>query len=97
VYDCSDGEQSDRFNVVTKEIAEYVGREYAYGGYMRWTIQNPKHYVEEGPEELGETKSIVKKRMFEKRVDEFIKRETKLKENCQAAYSLVLGQCIEYM
>jgi hypothetical protein len=35
--------------------------------------------------------------MFEKRVDEFIKRETKLKENCQAAYSLVLSQRIEYM
>jgi hypothetical protein len=35
--------------------------------------------------------------MFEKRVDEFIKRDTKLKENCQAAYSLVLGQCTEYM
>jgi hypothetical protein len=30
-------------------------------------------------------------------VDEFIKREKKLKENYQAAYSLVLGQCTEYM
>jgi hypothetical protein len=72
VYDCSDGKQSDRFNIVTKEIAEYVGREYAYGGDIRWTIQNLKHYVEEEPEELGETKSIVKKCMFEKRVMIFI-------------------------
>jgi hypothetical protein len=40
-----------------------------------------KHYVEEESQELAETKSIVKKRMFEKRVDEFIERETKLKEN----------------
>jgi hypothetical protein len=97
VYDCSDGKHSDRFNIVTKEIAKYVGREYAYGGDIRGTIPNLKHYVEEEPEELGETKSIVKKRMFEKRVDEFIKRETKLKENCQAPYSLVLGQCTECM
>jgi hypothetical protein len=34
VYDCSDGKQSDRFNIVTKEIAEYVGREYRFGGYI---------------------------------------------------------------
>jgi hypothetical protein len=74
---------------------EYVGREYTYGGNIRWTIQNLKHYVEEEPKELGETKSTVKKPTFEKRVGDFIKRETKLKENCQLAYSLVLGQCME--
>jgi hypothetical protein len=57
------------------------------------------HYAEEEePKELEETKSIVKKRMFEKRVDEeFIKRTMKLKENFQPAFSLVLGQCTEYM
>jgi hypothetical protein len=87
VYDCSDGKQSDRFSIVTKEIVDYVGRESAYGGGIFCTIQNLKHHVEEEPGELGETKLIVKKRMFENRVDEFIKRETKLKENCQAAYS----------
>jgi hypothetical protein len=28
---------------------------------------------------------------------DFVKREDKLKENCQSAYSLVIGQCTEYM
>jgi hypothetical protein len=35
--------------------------------------------------------------MWERRVDEFVKREDKLKENCQSAYSLVIDQCMEYM
>jgi hypothetical protein len=97
VYDCSDGKQSDHYNIVTKEITEYIGREYAYGGDIRWTIMNLKHFEEEEPKDLETTTTTVKKRMFEKRVDEFIKRETKIKENCQSAYSLVLGQRTEYM
>jgi hypothetical protein len=63
VYDCSDGKQSDRFNIVTKEIAEYVGREYRFGGDIRWTIQNLSLYTEEEPKECADATSAVKKRM----------------------------------
>jgi hypothetical protein len=52
VYDFSDGKQSDRFNLVTKEIAEYVGREYQYGGDIRWAIENLEKFKEEEPKEL---------------------------------------------
>jgi hypothetical protein len=97
VNDCSDGKQLDRFNIVTKEIAEYVGREYRFGGDIRWTIQNLSIYKEDEPKECANTTSGVKKIMWESRVDEFIKREYKLKDNCQAAYLLVMGQCTEYM
>jgi hypothetical protein len=91
VYDCSDGKQSDMINILTKEIAEYVGREYPFGGDIRGTIQNLLLYKEEEPKECADMTSGVKKRMWERRVDEFVKREDKLKENCQAAYSLVMG------
>jgi hypothetical protein len=97
VYDCSDGKQSDRLNIVTKEIAEYVGRDYPYGGDIRWTIQNLELFKEEEPSELAASSSVLKKRMWKKRVDKFIKRENKLKDNCQMAYSLVIGQCTAYM
>jgi hypothetical protein len=95
VYDCSDGKQSDRFNIVTREIAEYVGREYRFGGDIRWKIQNLSLYSEEEPKECTDATSAVKKRMWERRVDEFVKRKDKLKENCQSAYSLIIGQCTE--
>jgi hypothetical protein len=96
VYDCSDGKQSDWFNLVTKDIAEYVGREYQYGGDIRWTIKNLEKFKEEEPKELDTTATGVQKRMWERRVDEYIKRENKIKENCRTAYSLVTGQCAEY-
>jgi hypothetical protein len=86
VYNCSDGKQSDRFNIVTKEIAEYVGREYRFGSDIRWTIQNIVLYKKEEPKECAAATSGVKKRMWERQVDEFVNREDKLKENCQAAY-----------
>jgi hypothetical protein len=60
VYDCSYGKQSDRFNIVTKEIAEYVGREYPYGGDIRWTIQNLELFKEEEPSELAASSSVLK-------------------------------------
>jgi hypothetical protein len=32
IYDCSDGRQSDRYNVMTRDITEFVGRDdYTYG------------------------------------------------------------------
>jgi hypothetical protein len=97
VYDCFEGKQSGRFNLVTKEIAEYVDREYQYGGDIRWTIENLENFKGEEPKELDITATGVQKRMWERRVDEYIKRENKLKENLPTAYSLVTGQCTEYM
>jgi hypothetical protein len=42
VYDCSDGKQSYRFNLVTKEIAEYVGREYQYSTPLQLEYRNAR-------------------------------------------------------
>jgi hypothetical protein len=74
VYDCSNGKHSDRCNIVTKEIVEYVAREYRFGGDVCWTIQNMVLFKEEEPKECADTTSGVKKRMWERRVDEFQKR-----------------------
>jgi hypothetical protein len=39
IFDCIEGMQSDRYNVMIKGMAKYVGREYVYGGDVRWTIK----------------------------------------------------------
>jgi hypothetical protein len=54
-------------------------------------------FEEKEPKELATTATGVQNRMWERCVDGYIKRENKLKENCQTAYSLVTGQCTEYM
>ena len=46
VYDCSDARQADLFIKTTKEVAEFVGRTYKYGGDIRLAVENlqvPKH------------------------------------------------------
>jgi hypothetical protein len=51
------------------------------------------------PPDLDEeaAKSATQKRILEKRVDEYVKRDTKLQENCENLYSLVFGQCTKFM
>ena len=38
IYDCSNGRQVDTYSKTTKEIADYVGREYKYGGDIRRAV-----------------------------------------------------------
>jgi len=40
IYDCSNIKQADVFIKTTKEIAEYVGRTYKYGGDIKLTLEN---------------------------------------------------------
>ena len=42
IYDCSDIRQSDQYTKTTKEIAEFVGRTYKYGGDMRLAVETLK-------------------------------------------------------
>jgi hypothetical protein len=43
-FDCIDGQQTDQYVVNMKEISIYVGREYAHGGDIRWTVVNEKRF-----------------------------------------------------
>jgi hypothetical protein len=40
IYNCSTSKQADQFNKTTKEILEYVGRTYTYGGDSQLAIEN---------------------------------------------------------
>ena len=40
IYECSDVRQSDIFMKTTKEIGEFVGRTYKYGGDIRLVVEN---------------------------------------------------------
>ena len=40
IYDCTDSRQSDMFVKTTREVGEFVGRTYKYGGDMRLTVEN---------------------------------------------------------
>lgn len=93
IYDASGARQSDQFIKTTKEIAEFVGRTYKYGGDIRLSVETltipimtPTLDYEEG---AGRTAI----RIWEKSVDEHVRRMSQPTENIKTLYSLVWGQC----
>jgi hypothetical protein len=82
----------DRYNVNIKEVAEYVGREYVYCGDARWTIENEKRLTVTMPEDIPAYTSATKKRVWERRIEEYVKRNDRLTANLETTFSLVMGQ-----
>jgi hypothetical protein len=97
IYDCSDSRQSDIFIKTTKELAEHVGRTFKKGcdaGVAIETLTLPKLALPTDPTD-DKNKTLV--RIWEKEVDEYVKRKTYLADNMQTVYSLVWGQCTDVM
>ncbi len=97
IYDCSDSRQADQFAKTTKEIAEYVGRVYAYGGDARLAVKNLEVPDIPEPDDLPQGASRAKERIWEKWVDEYVRCHSHLLENMKTLYSLVWGQCSDIM
>jgi hypothetical protein len=97
-YDCSDPRQAaDMYTKTTKEIAEYVGRTYKYGADIRMAIETLVIPTIAEPTDPPADASRTQVRIWEKRVDEYVKKETHLEENIKTIYSLIFGQCTEAM
>jgi hypothetical protein len=96
-FDCTDSLQTTGFNTSIKELAKYVGRTYTYGGDIRWTVENEKMFPVPCPKDVAADAGATINRIWERRVDEYVKRENKLAANCETVSSLILGQCSEYM
>ena len=97
IYDCSDVRQSDQFTKTTKEIAEYVGRTYKYGGDTRLAVETLTVPTIPIPADPAEGANRSETRIWEKTVDEYVKQITHLHENIKTLYSLVWGQCTDIM
>jgi hypothetical protein len=97
VYDCSDARQSEIFVKTTKEIAEYVGSNFKYGSDARLAIENLSLPTLVKPADPTTNATKTQIRIWEKKVDEFVKPESYLTENMKTVYSLVWGQCTDVM
>jgi hypothetical protein len=97
IYDCSDARQSDIFVKTTKEIAEHVGRTFKKGSDARLAIENLALPILTLPADPADDTSKTLTRIWEKEVDEYVKRKTYLSDNMQTVYSLVWGQCTDVM
>ena len=97
VYDCSDARQADLFIKTTKEVAEFVGRTYKYGGDIRLAVENLQMPNIAEPYDPPAGASRTQERIWEKQVDEYVKQTTYISENIKTLYSLVWGQCTDIM
>jgi hypothetical protein len=97
IYDCSDVRQSDQYTKTTKEIAEYVGRTYTYGGDARLAVETLTLPTLTAPTDPPENANRTDTRIWEKTVDEHVKQRSYLAENMKTLYSLVWGQCTDIM
>eukprot|EP00978_Attheya_sp_CCMP212_P010678 scaffold25993_cov57-Attheya_sp.AAC.2 len=92
IYDCSDSRQSDVYVKTTNEIAEYVGTNFTYGNDTKIAVKQLPIPVPADPP-AGAGRGEI--RLWEKRLDAFVKRESYLEENLKTLYSLVWGQCTD--
>jgi Reverse transcriptase (RNA-dependent DNA polymerase)/Zinc knuckle len=92
IYDCSFN-QADLYVKTTRTIVNYIGTNYDNGDDLKKAIEAMKDIEIPIPADppTGANRTVL--RIWEKRVDEYVKRETAYEKNKKAAYSLVWGQC----
>jgi hypothetical protein len=93
IYDCGDNRQVDMYTKTTREIGDYVGRTYKYGGDARIVVQTLALPTIELPEDPKDDASKTTLKLWDKAIDEYVRRKSYLEENIKTMYSLVWGQC----
>ena len=97
IYDCSDNFQSDRFTKVTREISEYVLKEYSHGSDLHISILDLEETTIPEPDDPDPAASETQKAIWRERVKKYVTRTETLDENIKSLYALVLGQCTDIM
>jgi hypothetical protein len=91
VFDCAVGKEADRYTVTMKEMAEYIGSNFTYGAYIRWSLEHEEEFVVPKPIILDATADAIDKIIWEKEIDDYGKRKAKHGYNCLKLFSLILG------
>jgi hypothetical protein len=97
ILDCVGGRQADQYAATMKEIAAYIGTKYTYGADIRWSLEHEKEFVIPKPTPLAASADDIDKRIWEKEIDEYVKRKSKLQSSCRTLFSLIHGKCTEYL
>ena len=97
IYDCLSHKMADMYMRTTNEIAEYIGTNYKNGGDIRLALLNLRPPVVPLPADppAGATQAALY--IWQKKCDQWHRREEVFISNVQQAYSLIIGQCTEAM
>ena len=83
-------------------VTEYIGCKFSYGADIHWYLENKMKTevpLETRPTRTRDDREIFREQKFvwEKRMMDYVERETKLDNNCQKSYALIFGQCTKHM
>lgn len=96
-FDCRGSNQADQFAKTKLEIINYVGINFKNGADTQQAIESgsvPNILI---PSDPASGATLTEKRIWEKQVDQYVKRMDQLGTNITALYSLVWGQCTDAM
>jgi Zinc knuckle len=93
IYDATDARQSDQFIKTTREISEYVGRTYKYGGDIRLAVENLTVPIVTRPADYEDGATRTDIRIWEKQVDQYVHHVAGIEAHVKTLFSLVWGQC----
>ena len=95
----SETTKSNQYNRTLEEIINYMTRKYYYGGYIGRMLRDfaDIQFDKLKPTNPGDNADKTNLRIWEKGVDEYAKRMTANRNNKEALYSIIWGQCSESM
>jgi hypothetical protein len=93
IYDNSNARQADLYAKTTKEIAEYVGKEYSYSGDIRRLVTRLERPVIPEPTDPPDNAGYATQKRFESALRSYQNRIDGLEMNIDKLYSLVMEQC----
>ena len=91
LFDTNDTKHIEKYLNNVKRIAIHVGQKFSDGGDIRHTIEKLEKYSIEEPEPLEAIPSEFKREVWKRQVAEWVQRDSQLKTNIRAAYTLVWG------
>ena len=97
IFVCSDSRQANKYLTAFKRITEYVGAEFKYGGNIRRSIENSKHFETPMPTAPIDNDTALLKMILNRKIDIYVKRDGIIDENLQKAHPLIHGQCTELL
>ena len=101
VYDFTNPkETANSYTTTTEEIAEYIGRTYKMGNYIKRAIETMAPMTiplptAPTPDPQNNQVNPVEAEIFKQQISSYVKKQETIESGLQNAYSLIWGQCSE--
>jgi hypothetical protein len=96
VFDCSDGRQAGLFEANMKKISIYVGSKYDMGADISVLVDDLVEVKVTKPVPY-DGNDVSEQKIYEQQIAQYVKDQARLGAKIKKIYSLVLGQCTEYL